>query len=107
MKYSRRWAIIPLAAGLFAGFSGPAEIWADELYEYGEYLSSECTTCHLLSGQSDGIPSIIGWPEDKFITALGSYKDGQQENEAMRNVAKRLTNEDIKALAVFFNRQGH
>ena len=28
--------------------------------ELGEYLSSECVTCHQLSGQFDGIPSIVG-----------------------------------------------
>lgn len=107
MKHSRRWATIPLAAGLYAGISAPAEAWADDLYDYGEYLSSECTTCHLLSGQSEGIPPITGWTVDKFATVLGSYKDGQQENAAMRNVAKRLTDEDIRALAIFFNKQGH
>ena len=30
--------------------------------EYGEYLSSECTTCHQADGDDDGIPSIVLWP---------------------------------------------
>ncbi len=29
--------------------------------EFGEYLSSECTACHLLSGKESNIPSIINW----------------------------------------------
>ena len=30
--------------------------------DYGEYLSSECTTCHHAQGLDEGIPSITGWP---------------------------------------------
>jgi cytochrome c len=101
MKGSRVWALILLTVGL----SGPEEAWADDLYDFGEYLSGECITCHQLSGESAGIPSITGWPLDNFITVLESYRDGAQENEAMRSVAKRLSDEDIKALAVFFHEQ--
>ena len=28
--------------------------------DYGEYLSSECTTCHHAQGLDEGIPSITG-----------------------------------------------
>ena len=38
---------ILLAAGLLLGCT-PAI--ADELMEYGEYLSGECTTCHQIDG---------------------------------------------------------
>ena len=34
----------------------------------GEYLSSECVTCHQLSGRYQGIPPIVGWPEPSFTT---------------------------------------
>ena len=29
----------------------------------GEYLSSECVTCHQITGRYEGIPPIVGWPE--------------------------------------------
>ncbi len=29
----------------------------------GQYLSSECVTCHQLTGQYQGIPPIVGWPD--------------------------------------------
>lgn len=92
-------------AGLSVGFPDPQAGRADELYDYGEYLASECTTCHQLSGKSDGIPSITGWPVDHFVSVLKSYRDGAGENKAMRSVAGRLSDEEITALAVYFNRQ--
>ena len=42
--------------------------------EYGEYLSSECLTCHQSSGSSDGIPGITAWPTEDFVIAMHAYK---------------------------------
>ena len=69
---------------------------------YGEYLSSECTTCHRLSGDDSGIPNIIGWPAEDFIIALHAYKDGIRPNPVMQMMAGRLDNEQIAALAAYF-----
>lgn len=99
--------IVTLAAAvLAAGLLQPRPTQADELYEYGEYLSGECTTCHQRSGASSGIPSITGWPVDAFVIVLKSYRDGAKENEAMRNVAQGLSDEDMMALARYFHQQG-
>ena len=105
MNFTRVWAVTRSAACLFAGLAGAERASADELYEYGEYLSSECTTCHQLHGYAHGVPSITGWPIEVFIVTLKAYRDGTEKNEAMRSVAKRLTDEDIEALAVFFQKQ--
>jgi cytochrome c len=40
-----------------------------------------------------------------FIEALTAYKTGQRENPVMRNIAGRLTEDDIAALAAFFAAQ--
>ena len=50
---------ITLAAllGLIA-FAGGANAAGDRAL--GEYLSSECVTCHQLSGRHQGIPPIVG-----------------------------------------------
>lgn len=42
--------------------------------EYGAYLSGECATCHQIDGGDDGIPSIIGWMQEDFVTALQATK---------------------------------
>jgi cytochrome c len=73
----------------------------------GEYLSSECVTCHQLSGHAAGsIPPIVGLPEDYFLEALEAYKTGERDNEVMRNIAGGLTAEDMSALATYFANQG-
>lgn len=70
--------------------------------EYGEYLSSECTTCHQTSGGDNGIPSIVLWPEEAFVTAMHAYKDKARPNPVMQMIAGRLNNEEIAALAAYF-----
>lgn len=70
--------------------------------EYGEYLSSECTTCHQASGADQGIPSIVLWPEEDFILAMHAYKSRQREHPVMNMVAGRLGDEEIAALAAYF-----
>ena len=70
--------------------------------EYGEYLSSECITCHQTSGADNGIPSIVLWPEEAFVTAMHAYKDKVRPNEVMQLVAGRLSNDEIAALAAYF-----
>ena len=75
--------------------------------ERGEYLASECVTCHQLSGhRTGGIPSIVGLAESHFIEALLAYKSGERDNEVMRTIVGSLTAEDISALAAYFARQG-
>ena len=70
--------------------------------EYGEYLSSECTTCHQADGDDHGIPSIVRWAEDRFVTVMHAYKLGVREHPVMNMVAGRLGNEEIAALAAYF-----
>lgn len=71
--------------------------------ELGQYLSSECVTCHQLSGkQSEGVPAIVGWPEDQFVAVMRAYKNRERENAVMRTIAGRLSPSDIEALAAYF-----
>lgn len=70
--------------------------------EYGEYLASECTTCHQRDGAALGIPSITHWPEDRFVVAMHAYREGLRPHQVMQTVARRLDNEEIAALAAYF-----
>ena len=89
------------------GFTVPAEVLAIEGdVEYGEYLASECTTCHQASGASDGIPSIVGWDTDPFVTAMHAYKEKHRDNPVMQMVTGRLANDEIAALAAYFKGLG-
>ena len=69
---------------------------------YGEYLSSECTTCHRVDGADAGIPSITGWPEEDFVTAMHAYKSRYRVHPVMQMMAARLSDEEIASLAVYF-----
>lgn len=71
---------------------------------YGEYLASECVTCHQASGHADGIPSIVGWPKDAFIRALFEYKTNVRRHEVMKLMTTNLGNEEIASLAAYFGK---
>jgi cytochrome c553 len=68
----------------------------------GQYLSSECVTCHQLSGRFDGIPPIVGWPEDSFVEIMNEYKTKKRNHAVMQTIAGRLSPEEIAALAAYF-----
>lgn len=69
---------------------------------YGEYLSSECTTCHQVDGSANGIPSITSWPTEDFVVAMHAYKVKLRPHPVMQMMAGRLSDEEIAALAAYF-----
>ncbi len=91
-----------------ANLSGPSRSFADEVLklegdrELGEYLAGDCVTCHQQSGRADGIPSIVGVPRDYFVNAIFAYKTNVRNNEVMKLRVGNLTNEEIAALAAYF-----
>ena len=70
--------------------------------DYGEYLASECTTCHQADGSDAGIPSITGWPTEDFVVAMHAYKVKHRPHPVMQMMAGRLSDEEIASLAVYF-----
>lgn len=70
--------------------------------DYGEYLSSECLSCHSSDGSDTGIPSITLWPEEDFVVAMHAYKNKLRTHPVMQMMAGRLSNEEIAALAAYF-----
>jgi cytochrome c len=73
---------------------------------YGEYLANECVTCHQRSGNFSGIPSITGWPQETFLQALNAYRWRERSNPIMQTIADQLSDEDMAALAVYFESLG-
>jgi cytochrome c len=95
-----------LAAFLTVAGLTPAAVAAqDGDPAYGEYLSSECVTCHRAGEASDGIPPITGWPPEAFVAVMQSYRDHERENPTMRMIAGRLSDDEIAALAAYFAQQ--
>ena len=84
------------------GTSRGAEAVAGDV-AFGQYLSSECVTCHQLSGKTDGsIPSIIGWTESSFTAVLDAYRKKERPHPTMQTIAARLSDDEIAALASYF-----
>ena len=70
--------------------------------DYGEYLASECQTCHQSDGSDQGIPSITSWPAEDFVVAMHAYKQKLRPHPVMQMMASRLNEEEIAALAAYF-----
>lgn len=92
---------VRLAVLSFTLACAPAEAAGDKAL--GEYLSSECTSCHQSSGrQVGGIPAIIGHPAEQFVALMNAYRQRQRDNQVMQAVAARLSSEEIAALAAYY-----
>jgi cytochrome c len=92
------YILCTLAAALSTGAA--AQTLGDPAY--GEYLSAECTTCHLAAGTSNGIPAITHWPAADFVTALQGYKSKTRPGPIMQMIAGRLSDDEIAALAAYY-----
>ena len=69
---------------------------------YGEYLASDCQTCHRSDNKNEGIPGINGREIKEIVYALHEYKNKYRKNEVMQMMAGGLGDEEIAALASYF-----
>jgi cytochrome c553 len=96
------WLMVAIAGATIIQSSTNASLAAGDR-ALGEYLSSECVTCHQLSGREQpGIPSIIGIPEARLAEALNEYKAKKRSNAVMQTIAGKFSNDEIAALAAYF-----
>lgn len=70
--------------------------------ELGAYLSGECVTCHVPGKENGAIPEITNLPFEAFVLAMQDYKEQIRENDVMQKVSSRLSDEEIAALAAYF-----
>ena len=69
---------------------------------YGEYLASDCQTCHRSDNKNEGIPGINGREITEIVYALHEYKNKHRKNQVMQMMAVGLGDEEIAALASYF-----
>lgn len=100
VSFAARYFVLAAAALLLAVSAQNSRAAGDKAF--GEYLSSECVTCHQASGRFDGIPPIVGWPEASFVTIMKQYRAKERANPVMQTIAGKLTEEEIAALAAYF-----
>lgn len=68
---------------------------------YGAFLANECTACHRAEGGGD-IPTVRGLAPSVFIAGLVAYRNGSREHQVMNTISRRLGDEEIAALAAYF-----
>lgn len=102
LAHARLHTIIRAALGCsVAGALTVAPALAGDI-ELGRYLSSECTTCHGAAKSDSTIPPIHGLDQGHFVEVLRAYRAKALPNPAMQNIAGRLHDDDIAALAAYF-----
>jgi cytochrome c553 len=74
--------------------------YADSLQE----LIETCAACHGKNGIStvEGMPSLAAQPDIFVQYQLVFMRDGVRKVEAMEDIAKKLTDEDIRALGAYY-----
>jgi len=97
----RRTHFWRIASLLAAGACVATLAHANEDIEYGAYLSSECVTCH--HRQENGkIPSLDGRPLQEIAAHLSAFKSGARQSSVMQQIAARLSDAEVMALAAYF-----
>lgn len=91
---------------LLAGAIAAPGALADELTEYGAYLSGECVTCHRMDRADSRIPSLAGLPREHILATLSAFKSGERPSPVMQDIAARLADDEISALAAYFSSAG-
>jgi cytochrome c553 len=59
-------------------------------------------TCHRGAAPKNAIPNIYGMPGATFIQLIKAYREKRLDNAVMQNIAGRLKDDEIEALAAYF-----
>ena len=98
----RSTALIACAALVALAMTCSAPAQKGDL-ELGRYLATECLTCHRSATVGGAIPNIFGMAEPRFMMLVKAYRDRQLPNPVMQNIAGRLKDDEIEALAHYFS----
>jgi len=85
-------------------FAAPASAYAAPDIELGRYLARECMSCHRTAKATSTIPNIFGMASATMAQVIRAYRDKTLENAVMQGIAGRLKDDEIEALAAYFER---
>jgi cytochrome c553 len=68
----------------------------------GRYLSGECVTCHRGATAAGTVPNIFGMAAATMTQVIKAYRDKRLANAVMQGIAGRLKDDEIEALAAYF-----
>ncbi|WP_019896076.1 c-type cytochrome [Hydrogenovibrio halophilus] len=99
-----------LSLSLFAGTPAQAQDDAKSssiTAKLGEAMAQQCAPCHGTNGQAmtEAMPPLAGLPVETFERAMLAYRDGSRDAVIMDRVARGFTDEEIHAMAIWFEKQ--
>lgn len=94
-------AVAIMSAFFVVAVAGPTIGRGADL-ELGRYLATECMTCHGTAKADSTIPNIFSLGEAHFVEVIKAYRMKALPNPVMQSAAARLNDEEIAALAAFF-----
>lgn len=73
----------------------------------GAAMAWQCAPCHGTNGQEfiEAMPPLAGMPKQQFIDAMIAYREGTRPAIIMDRVARGFTDDEIKAMAIWFEKQ--
>lgn len=73
----------------------------------GQAMAWQCAPCHGTNGQEflEAMPPLAGMKSDEFIKAMIAYREGTRPAIIMDRVARGFNDEEIKAMALWFEKQ--
>lgn len=104
MSISKKLSIAAAVAlfastGVYAGGHGGGD--KDNIV--GRTIGVTCAGCHGTDGVSKGAaPSLKGLPTEHLESTMLMFKNGKRPGSIMPRIAKGYTDEQLKAVAVYF-----
>jgi cytochrome c553 len=69
-------------------------------------LAAQCANCHGTDGRSDqAIPSLAGRPAQELIEQMKAFKEGKRPATIMHQLSKGYTDEQVRIMAEWFEKQ--
>jgi len=84
-----------------AAASAAAAAAAERAAGYAQRFATVCVTCHGPGGRSEqaGVPVLAGQHSFYAITQLFLFREGRRDNPAMSDVAKAMTDDDLRGFS--------
>ena len=89
--------------GAYFAVQQPTKAGGDpELAKIGKDKAAACFSCHGKVGEGNGqFPRLAGQHPGYLVKQMADFKSGARKSDAMKAIADKLSDEDIKALAAF------
>jgi cytochrome c553 len=100
-------AYLAIATAALGSPGAFAQVDKSPEYAKGQALAGVCAGCHGVDGNSvvPTQPNLAGMSAQYIARQLSHFKSGQRDNAIMKGFAANLSDEDMKALGVYYGAQ--